>query len=210
MSESELDVRGMPKPAKHPAIFAAFAELACGDAFVLINDHDPRPLRGEFEIEYGDGFGWEYLRREPKDWRIRISKLTVDRLPRVLVDLTAVGGSAFGTDAGPAGTDDPSGVLWKLQMRERDLDSNVVALPPGGAIDRHHGPDLDVLLQVLAGSGELQTERDTIALRPGQLLWLPRRSQRAFRAGDEGLRYLTVHQRRQSLILEPPPPRQGS
>jgi hypothetical protein len=36
-----------------------------------------------------------------------------------------------------------------------------------------------------------------------EYLWLPRRSRRQFTAGPDGLRYLTVHQRRQALVLEP-------
>ncbi|WP_203789184.1 hypothetical protein [Paractinoplanes rishiriensis] len=75
----------------------------------------------------------------------------------------------------------------------RDLDSNVIALPPGRAIDAHTGPDLDVLIHVLAGSGKLATELGTVELTPGVLLWLPRRTRRGFTAGVGGLRYLTVH-----------------
>ncbi|HVT69763.1 MAG TPA: hypothetical protein VHF26_18570 [Trebonia sp.] len=92
-------------------------------------------------------------------------------------------------------------MLWKLQMRKRDLDSNIIALAPGATIDAHAGPDNDVLIHVLAGSGQLATELDTLALRAGSLAWLPRRSRRQFTAGPDGLRYLTVHQRRQALAL---------
>nr|WP_306769722.1 AraC family ligand binding domain-containing protein [Mycobacterium kansasii] len=73
----------------------------------------------------------------------------------------------------------------------------------------HTGPDLDVLIHVLSGSGRLSTEEGTINLHPGALLWLPRRSRRQFTAGPAGLRYLTVHKRRQAPALEPAVP-QGS
>jgi quercetin dioxygenase-like cupin family protein len=112
-------------------------------------------------------------------------------LPRVLTDTAALGAP----DAAGAG------VAWKLQMRERDLDSNVITLAPGAAIGAHHGPDLDVLIHVLSGSGRLVTELNAIELRPGSLVWLPRRSLREFTAGPDGLTYLTVHQRRQALTL---------
>jgi len=39
MIEEELDVRQMRKPDKHPAIFAAYADLVVGQSFVL-PDHD--------------------------------------------------------------------------------------------------------------------------------------------------------------------------
>ena len=65
----------------------------------------------------------------------------------------------------------------------------------------HTGPELDVLIHVLDGAGELTTELDTLTLETGDLIWLPRRSRRQFTAGPDGLRYLTVHQRRQALTL---------
>ena len=66
---------------------------------------------------------------------------------------------------------------------------------------------MDVLIYVLAGSGHLGTELDTqqVALRGGSLIWLPRRSRRRFTAGPDGLRYLTVHQRRRALTLTTAP-----
>jgi uncharacterized protein (DUF2249 family)/quercetin dioxygenase-like cupin family protein len=190
----ELDVRGMRKPDKHPTIFATYAALPVGEALVLVNDHDPQHLHEEFETDHAGSYRWEYLSREIRDWRIQITKLASTPLPRVLVDTTTI-------TADPPATD-VTGAVWKLRPRERDLDSNIIALPPGQAIDAHAGPDLDVLIHVLAGSGKLATELGTIDLTPGVLLWMPRRSRRQFTAGAEGLRYLTVHQRRQALQLD--------
>jgi uncharacterized protein (DUF2249 family)/quercetin dioxygenase-like cupin family protein len=192
--EHVLDVRGMRKPDKHPTIFATYAALGVGDSFVLVNDHDPQHLREEFEADHAGSYGWEYLNRETRDWRIRITKLAATPLPRVLLDTATV--------TADTATGDVSGAVWKLQARERDLDSNIIALPPGGVIEAHAGPDLDVLIYVLAGDGELGTELGTVPLRPNALLWMPRRSHRRFTAGGEGLRYLTVHQRRQALVLQ--------
>jgi uncharacterized protein (DUF2249 family)/quercetin dioxygenase-like cupin family protein len=198
MGDHELDVRTLRKPDKHPAIFQAYAAIGAGESLVLVNDHDPRHLRDEFETEYPGGFSWEYLAREPRDWRIRITKLASTPLPRVLADTGAL--AAPSTDGAGA---DGAGVAWKLRMRERDLDSNVITLGPGAAIGAHQGPDLDVLIHVISGSGRLATELDPVELRPGSLVWLPRRSRREFTAGADGLVYLTVHQRRQALTLTP-------
>ena len=74
-----LDVRGMRKPDKHPTIFRTYADLPVDGAFVLVNDHDPKHLRNEFEAEHGGGYGWEYLNRETRDWRIQITKLADTR-----------------------------------------------------------------------------------------------------------------------------------
>jgi uncharacterized protein (DUF2249 family) len=195
MGDHELDVRPLRKPDKHPAIFRAYAAVAAGESLVLVNDHDPRHLHDEFEVEHPGGYAWEYLAKDPGAWRIRITKLASTPLPRILADTTALSTSAA----------DATGVIWKLQMRERDLDSNIIGLSPGATIDAHAGPDVDVLIHVLAGSGRLTTELDTLTLRAGSLTWLPRRSRRQFTAGPDGLRYLTVHQRRQALTLTTAP-----
>jgi uncharacterized protein (DUF2249 family)/quercetin dioxygenase-like cupin family protein len=194
MPDNELDVRELRKPDKHPTIFATFGALAVGESFVLVNNHDPKHLRGEFDADYPGSYGWEYLDNGPRVWRIRITKLTSTPLPRILADT-----NDFRADAEP----DATGAVWRLEARERDLDSNVIALPAGGGIDAHTGPDLDVLIHVLSGGGSLITEAGTVELVPGALLWLPRRSRRRFTAGPGGLRYLTVHRRRQALVLEP-------
>lgn len=199
MGEQELDVRQLSKPDKHPAIFAAYQELSVGEAFVLVNDHDPRHLRDEFEADHVGSYGWEYVDKGPGAWRIRISKLTSTPLPRILLNTADLGSIAEADGTGA------TGAVWKLQARDRDLDSNVIALPPASAIDSHSGPDLDVLIHVLAGSGQLTTEQGVLDLIPGALAWLPRRSRRQFTAGPDGLRYLTVHRRRQSLVLDTAP-----
>lgn len=186
-----LDVRPMRKPDKHPAIFAAYRELEVGDSFTLVNDHDPQHLRDDFETEYPGSYSWEYVSTQPRDWRVRITKHTSTALPRLLADTNEL-------PADPAA----DGAIWKLETRDRDLDSNIIALQPGDTIDTHNGPDLDVLIHVLSGDGVLGTERGDVQLAPGKIVWLPRRSERGFRAGSEGLRYLTVHRKRQALVIE--------
>ena len=191
MLEQELDVRELSKPDKHPAIFRTYDDLAAGESFVLVNNHDPRHLREEFNTEHPGSYGWEYLAKGPEAWRIRIGKLASAPLPRILCDIT--------TAVGDLGM---TGAVWKLQMRQRDLDSNIIRLEPGTGIGAHAGADLDVLLLVLGGAGRVTTEIGPLQLQPGALAWLPRRSRREFTAGPDGLRYLTVHQRRQSLVLD--------
>jgi uncharacterized protein (DUF2249 family) len=188
-----LDVRPLRKPDKHPTIFAAYHALESGESLVLVNNHDPVHLREEFETEHPGSYGWDYLESGPEVWRIRIGKLTSTPLPRLLLDTSGLATS----------DPDATGAVWKLQMRERDLDSNIIRLPPGGTIEAHTGPDLDVLIHILLGTGQLGTETGSLPLAPGSLLWLPRRSRRQFTAGPDGLAYLTVHQRREALTLTP-------
>ncbi|MGH3579749.1 MAG: DUF2249 domain-containing protein, partial [Mycobacterium sp.] len=171
MAGNELDVRQLRKPDKHPTIFATYAGLSVGESFVLVNNHDPKHLHDEFEADHAGSYGWEYVEKGPAVWRIRITKQTATPLPRILTNT-----SDGATEA------DLTGAVWKLEVRDRDLDSNVIALAPGGGIDAHAGADVDVLIHVLSGSGRLRTEHDVIDLVPGALLWLPKRSRRQFSA----------------------------
>ncbi|GIH95191.1 DUF2249 domain-containing protein [Planobispora siamensis] len=70
----ELDVRRLVPAQRHAQIFAAFGELPSGTAFVLVNDHDPKPLYYQFAAEHPGGFTWEYAESGPEVWRVRIGR----------------------------------------------------------------------------------------------------------------------------------------
>lgn len=70
----ELDVRVIPPRDKHPAIFRMFDGLASGQAMVIVNDHDPRPLKYQLAAERPDTFEWTYLAEGPEEWRVRIGR----------------------------------------------------------------------------------------------------------------------------------------
>ncbi|MCZ7682956.1 MAG: DUF2249 domain-containing protein [Sandaracinaceae bacterium] len=70
----ELDVRVIPPREKHPAIFSTFDSLEKGQSFVLVNDHDPFPLRHQFEATRAGEFSWTYLESGPVVWRVSIGK----------------------------------------------------------------------------------------------------------------------------------------
>lgn len=96
-----------------------------------------------------------------------------------------------------------AGALWKLAEPGRQLDANLIRLPPRERIDKHTEPDLDVLLLVVAGDGRLgiNAAGQTEPLVDGTLLWLPHGSTRSITAGDTGLSYLTVHRRRPGMQI---------
>lgn len=112
-------------------------------------------------------------------------------VPRILYDLQALGTLL------PA----PAGALWRLEETGRQLDANVVHLPPRQRVGTHTEPDLDVLLLVLAGDGTLGTTDGPQHLVAGALTWLPRGSTRSLTAGADGLSYLTVHRRRPGMQI---------
>ena len=49
MSDPQLDVRSEPHGRRHELILTKYHELAAGDGFVLVNDHDPKPLYYQFD-----------------------------------------------------------------------------------------------------------------------------------------------------------------
>jgi len=86
-----FDVRPIPGRVKHAQIFQRWLDLAVNDFFVLLNDHDPVPLRYQFEREFPGAFSWEYLERGPEEFRVKITKLR-----RVIAPLNLPGGCGSG------------------------------------------------------------------------------------------------------------------
>lgn len=73
--ESVLDVRELIPAKRHQLIFATYEELTPNHSFVLVNDHDPKPLYYQFAFEHAGQFNWEYLEEGPDVWRVRIGKI---------------------------------------------------------------------------------------------------------------------------------------
>jgi uncharacterized protein (DUF2249 family) len=69
-----LDVRDLAPARRHTEIFSAYWDLASGAGFVLVNDHDPRPLRYQFEAQHSGEYTWDYLEAGPQVWRVRIGR----------------------------------------------------------------------------------------------------------------------------------------
>ncbi len=74
MASIDLDIRIVPPREKHPTIFRTFDSLSPGENFVLINDHDPMPLRHQFEAIRTGKYSWNYEENGPAVWRVRIGK----------------------------------------------------------------------------------------------------------------------------------------
>ncbi|WP_406276124.1 hypothetical protein OHT93_31445 [Streptomyces sp. NBC_00191] len=96
-----------------------------------------------------------------------------------------------------------AGALWRLAEPGRQLDANIVQIPPTRRVDSHTEPDLDVLLLVVAGEGDLITADGLRPLYEGSLAWLPHGSTRGLVAGVRGMSYLTVHRRRPGMRIQP-------
>ncbi len=72
---NEIDVRSLVPAQRHATIFRLVDGLSPGGAFVLVNDHDPKPLYYQLEAEYPKQFSWTYLERGPEVWRVEIGRL---------------------------------------------------------------------------------------------------------------------------------------
>lgn len=73
-SPTVIDVRDIPHGRRHPRIFARFARLAPEESFILISNHDPKPLRREFQSAHPGTFTWEYVESGPEQWQVRIGR----------------------------------------------------------------------------------------------------------------------------------------
>lgn len=69
-----LDVRAIPPRERHPMIFAALDSLKPGEATLLTNDHDPKPLYYQLLAERPGMFDWQPEQEGPETWIIRITR----------------------------------------------------------------------------------------------------------------------------------------
>jgi uncharacterized protein (DUF2249 family) len=69
-----VDVRSLIPAQRHAKIFQLVDALYPGSAFVLVNDHDPKPLYYQLEAEYPGQYSWTYVEQGPEVWRVRIGK----------------------------------------------------------------------------------------------------------------------------------------
>jgi regulator of cell morphogenesis and NO signaling len=74
----ELNVTLIQPKLKHPTIFQHFDALQPGEAFKILNDHDPKPLYYQLIAERGNIFSWTYLEKGPQWWKVLIKKLDVE------------------------------------------------------------------------------------------------------------------------------------
>lgn len=70
----EIDVRTLPHGQRHEIIFAGLQHLEPGKSLVIVNDHDPRPLRYQTDSLWPGKFSWSYLEAGPVVWRVAITR----------------------------------------------------------------------------------------------------------------------------------------
>ncbi|MFB6286395.1 MAG: DUF2249 domain-containing protein [Candidatus Bipolaricaulia bacterium] len=136
-----FDVREMPPPERHSAIHERFDALSVGEAFVLVNDHDPKPLYYEMRSTRGATFEWTYLRRGPREWAVEIRKTSADGPRPIQLRPTSDADASSDTD------DDAATGFDLRQIPEAERQHTVLhrfgLLADGEQMDLLHGPDDD-------------------------------------------------------------------
>ncbi|TAM78769.1 MAG: DUF2249 domain-containing protein [Acidobacteria bacterium] len=69
-----LDVREVAHAQRHPLIFKTYEQLQPGQAFILVVDHDPKPVLYELDFIQHGIFKWTYLEQGPEVWRVQLEK----------------------------------------------------------------------------------------------------------------------------------------
>jgi quercetin dioxygenase-like cupin family protein len=86
------------------------------------------------------------------------------------------------------------GARWRLDGE--DLQANLVRLGRSERIQPHRSDEVEVLVVVVAGRGELTLDGQVHQLAPMIVAHLPKGTVRAIAAVDGPLAYLSVHRRR--------------
>lgn len=84
-----IDVTVIEPRLKHPTIFQNFDALLEGQAFIIHNDHDPKPLYYQLLGERGNIFNWEYLEEGPEYWKVKIAKSIAGEKDSTIGELVA-------------------------------------------------------------------------------------------------------------------------
>ncbi len=69
-----LDLREIAPRQRHALIFGRFDALQPGQSLQLVNDHDPQPLRHQFDDRAPAQFEWSALESGPAVWRVQITR----------------------------------------------------------------------------------------------------------------------------------------
>jgi quercetin dioxygenase-like cupin family protein len=89
------------------------------------------------------------------------------------------------------------GALWRLDGE--DLQANLIRLDQGDRIEAHRNDQVDVLVVVVLGRGELTLDGRVHQLAPMSIVHLPKRAVRSIAAVEGPLAYLSIHRRRSGL-----------
>jgi uncharacterized protein (DUF2249 family)/quercetin dioxygenase-like cupin family protein len=210
-----IDVRPIPKPQRHTLIFQSLETLTTGQSVVVLNDHNPIPLRRQVESLYGDQFAWQYLEEGPEVYRLQFTRRAAapegwkrpepepGNMPGLPIPSAAPAPSA----PAPVWVDlieacrstAHSGPQWAHECE--DLDMTLLSWKDGRRIDEHINNEVDVVMLGIEGDGVVTVNGDAQEMRPGVALLIPKGCRRAIKGTSERFSYLSVHRRRRGIVL---------
>lgn len=98
------------------------------------------------------------------------------------------------------GSDGGDGAVWSLPANG-DLNVNLVQLGPNASIEAHRNSEVDVVVFVRSGDGEIVVDDRVSHVAADHLMFIPRDSTRAIHAGNTGLDYLSIHRARGPMTV---------
>lgn len=90
------------------------------------------------------------------------------------------------------------GPIWSVNSEQ--LNVNLLRLRAGDTIAAHANAEVDVVLVIFEGQGELTVDGASYGLHAGRAVVVPRGATRAMRCTAGPLVYLTCHRRRAGLM----------
>jgi mannose-6-phosphate isomerase-like protein (cupin superfamily) len=93
------------------------------------------------------------------------------------------------------------GPVWGVATE--DLNATLLRWGPDEGVAEHVNAERDVLVVVIEGGGVMSIDGRDFELLPDRAVIVRKGARRSVRAGSDGLRYLSVHLRREGLAIEP-------
>ncbi|MDF2441697.1 MAG: hypothetical protein JWN98_2681 [Abditibacteriota bacterium] len=90
------------------------------------------------------------------------------------------------------------GVLWG--GASEDLNCTLLSWSRGGGVALHRNTEVDVVMVVIEGSGEVVVDGEHFKLEAPQALLVPKGCERAIQSTSERFTYLSVHKKRRGLM----------
>lgn len=81
-----INVQEIEPKLRHLTIFQTFDKLKPGDALIIHNNHDPKPVYYQLQEIRGNVFDWEYLQAGPEWWDIKVTKHKNAPKPAVIIN----------------------------------------------------------------------------------------------------------------------------
>lgn len=160
-----LDVRKIPPARRHGLIFETFEALPPGEAFILINDHEPKPLYYQFQAEQPGRFTWDYLEQGPEVWQVRVGKK--DPRQQTGMAYTYIAGLTEQIADIPADS-----ILSRTVYSDEQLKTILFAFAPGQELSEHTAAQTAVL-HFLEGEAELTLGNDRLEAKAGTWVRMP-------------------------------------